>query len=411
MAEDLAGRLRASLQRQEIQLRTSLVLNPVENVPFAEDLAVVGGPLHGLYNSDKSRTRSQRQGTELQFSGRQAMEEDSRSIYAAWAAALGAADATLRVLSGLHAHVTLFMAMAQPGQKVLLLPVEGGGHLSGKAILERLGLEVIDLPLDREGMCVDMSAALDLCAESEPDFLFVDRSEGLVFEDFSPLARVAGGAAIFDSSQYLTNVICGDHPNPFDWGFDLMVASVHKNFPGPQKALLATRREDEEWRRILAGVSTYVSNMHSASTYAAGLTLARDTWLREYSRRMLRVAVALEDELAERGVPVVRRQCDIPPTHHVWIRERDRERAFETYERLEQCLILTNFRTLPYGLGPGLRLGVNSAARLGLDIDDVPRLAELIADIRRVGPRPSLRKEAKEFSLEIWSRQRKSECS
>jgi glycine hydroxymethyltransferase len=404
VADDLARRLRMSLQRQEAQLKKSLILNPVENIPFADDLAVASGLLHGLYNSDKTRTREERLDTDIQFAGRSAIEEDSRTIYAAWAAALGAADATLRILSGLHAHVTLFMAMARPGQKVLLLPVEGGGHLSGKAILERLGLEVEDLPIDAESMRVDIPAALERCDENAPDFLFIDRSEGLVFEDLSPLARVAGSRTVFDLSQYLTNVICGDHPNPFDWGFDLMVASVHKNFPGPQKALLATRENDEEWRHILSGVSTYVSNMHVASTYAAALTLSRDSWLQEYSQRMLRVAVALEDELAERGVPVVRRPRDLPPTHHVWIREADRERAFATYERLEQCLIFTNFRTLPYGLGPGVRLGANSAARLGLDVEDVPRLAELIADIRRDGPTPALRQGAEEFSRAIWSR-------
>jgi glycine hydroxymethyltransferase len=410
VSDGLAARLRASLQRQEARLQTSLILNPVENVPFADDLAVVSGPLHGLYNSDKTRTREQRLGTDLQFSGRESIEEDSRAIYAAWAKALNAADATLRILSGLHAHVTLFMAMAKPGQRVMLLPIEGGGHLSGKAILERLGLVVEDLPIDTEAMRVDISAALERCAEDPPDFLFVDRSEGLVFEDLSPLAEVAGTRTVFDSSQYLTNVICGDHPNPFQWGFDLMVASVHKNFPGPQKALLATREADEEWKRILSGVSTYVSNMHSTSTYAAALTLTRDAWLREYSRRMLRVAVALEDELAERRVPVVRRPRELPPTHHVWIREADRERAFTTYERLEQCLILTNFRRLPYGLGLGLRLGVNSVARLGLDVEDVPRLAELIAEIRASGPTAALRAEANAFSRSIWSRSREG-CS
>lgn len=403
-AGDLEAHLRASLQRQEVELRSSLILNPVENVPFAEDLATIASPLHGLYNSDKTRNRAQRVGTNLQFSGRRAIEEDSRKIYTAWARALGAADTTLRVLSGLHAHVTLFMAMAKPGQKVMLLPVEGGGHLSGKAILQRLGLEVEDLPLNADEMRVDVGLALERCADDPPDYLFIDRSEGLVFEDFSALGKIPGTRTIFDSSQYLTNIICGDHPNPFDWKFDLMVASVHKNFPGPQKALLATRKNDEGWRRILAGVSTFVSNMHSASTYAAALTLTRDAWLRDYSKRMLRVAVALEDALKECGVPVVKRSRDLPPTHHVWILEGDRERAFTTYERLEQCRILTNFRTLPYGLGPGLRLGVNSAARLGLDVDDIPRLAELIAEIRKVGSQPALRKATDAFSRSIWAR-------
>lgn len=352
----LAHRLRASLDDQERLLRSSLILNPVENVPFAEDLAVAAGPLHGLYNSDKVRTREERARTPTQFAGRQALESDCRLVYEAFADALGAADATLRLLSGLHAHIVLFMAMACPGQRVVLLPVEAGGHVSGRAILERLGLEVIDMVVDVDRMRVDIDRTLELCDAETPEFVLVDRSEGLVFEDFSALAG-GGRLTVFDGSQYLTNIVCGDHPNPLSWGFDLMLASVHKNFPGPQKALLATREIGPAWTDILAGISTFVSNMHVASTYVAGLTLARRDWLVRYSRRMLDVAVRLETELAGLGVPVVRRSPDLIPTHHVWIREASREHAFDTYEHLERCLIMTNFRCLPYGLGYGVRMG------------------------------------------------------
>jgi glycine hydroxymethyltransferase len=401
---DFASRLRASLARQEELLRSSLVLNPVENFPIPEDLRVVAGPLHGLYNTDKVRSREQRLGTIMQFAGREAMERDVKEIYAAWAQALDAGDVTLRVLSGLHAHVTLFMAMARPEQKVLLLPVEAGGHVSGRAILERLGLEIIEMEVDGEGMCVDQEATMERLRH-QPDFVFVDRSEGLVFEDFSDLARVDEAVTIFDSSQYLTNIIAGDHPNPFNWGFDLMIASVHKNFPGPQKALLATRREDDRWRQILSGVSTYVSNMHTTSAYVTGLTLSRRDWLGEYSKRMLETAVILEEQLLERGVPVVKRRRDLPPTHHLWIKERSREKAFQTYERFEQCSINTNFRLLPYSLGYGIRMGMSAVARLGLTAADVPRLAELIAEVRSRGSTNALKEGCGAFAKELWARE------
>ena len=407
MEDDLAARLRASLAHQEDLLRSTLILNPVENIPFAEDLIPASGILHGLYNSDKQRSRLDRVSTPIQFAGRQAMESDSRDIYAAWAHALGAEDATLRLLSGLHAHIVLFMSMAQPGQKVLLLPVTAGGHVSGKAILQRLGLEVVDMAVDVGRQRVDLAETLNIWRSERPDYVLVDRSEGLVFEDFSELAQLPGTTTIFDASQYLTNVICGHDPNPIDWGFDLVIASVHKNFPGPQKALLATRRVDDRWQRILSGISTFVSNMHMTSTYAAGLTLARAQWLAEYSSRMLEIAVALEAELAMRDVPVVRRPGGLP-THHLWIREGSREAAFETYERLERCQILTNFRQLPYSLGFGLRLGTSAVARLGLTIASVPALADLIADIRCQGPSAELQRAARRFSEAIWSRERGS---
>jgi glycine hydroxymethyltransferase len=399
----LDGELRASLTDQLRLLRGSLILNPVENVPFADDIAVTASPLHGLYNSDKVRTREQREVADIVFGGRRAIEEDCRKIYAAWAAALGAEDATLRLLSGLHAHIVLFMAAASPGQSVLLLPVRAGGHVSAQRILERLGLEVVEMAVDDERMCVDMAGTLDRVGERVPDFVFVDRSEGLVVEDFSPLTRL-GALSVFDSSQYLTNVIAGDHPNPLAEGFDLLVSSVHKSFPGPQKALIAARKADDRWKQLLAGVSTYVSNMDMTSSYAATLTLARTDWLATYSKRMLACATLLERELAGNGVPVVRRPDHAIPTQHVWVREVTKRKAFAVFEALEQCHILTNLRTLPYSLGPGIRLGLTAAVRIGLDEPDVPRLAHLLADIRRRGATRALRAEASAFSKSIWDR-------
>ncbi len=404
MDDQTADKLRESVARQDRILRSSLILNPVENVPFAADIEVASSTLHGLYNTDKSRSREQRLQTDMQFSGRRALERDSRTIYDEWAKALRAADATLRVLSGLHAHIVMFMAISEPGQSVLLLPERAGGHTSAHSILTRLGLEVIEMAVDDKNQQVDIASTLDRCKGRRPDFVFVDRSEGLVVEDFATLTDLPLQASIFDGSQYLTNILSGDHPNPFDSGFDLIVASVHKNFPGPQKALLATRSQTDLWSRLLRGISTFVSNMHSTSTYAAGLTLGRSEWLCVYSKRMLSCAVSLENELSDRGVPVVIRPPDRLPTHHLWLQEPTKEDAYNTYEALERCRILTNFRKLPYGLGFGLRMGVNAAVRIGLEEDDIPQLADLITGVRADGPSPSMKALSKEFNESIWER-------
>ena len=164
-AEDLVSTLRASLAEQEELRRFTLVLNPVENFPFPSDLAVTAGTLHGLYNTDKLRSRDEQVATDMQFAGRSAIARDSRLAYSAWATALGAADATLRLLSGLQAHAVLFMSIARPGQRVLQLPVEAGGHVVGSKILERLGLEVAQMVSDDAGMCIDMDRTLARCAD------------------------------------------------------------------------------------------------------------------------------------------------------------------------------------------------------------------------------------------------------
>ena len=394
--------LRLGHKRFEEVVRGSIILNPVESIVFADDIGVASSITHGLYNTDKVRTRDQRRQTDHQFAGRDELARLSQRVYQAFAKALKADAATLRLLSGLNAHQVLFMSLAEPGQTVLLLPVKAGGHTSGAPILERLGLRVVEMVVDLDNRCIDIDATLNLCPS--PDFVMVDRSEGIVIEDFSALANIPGAVTIFDASQYLTHVITGDHPNPFDIGFDLILSSTHKNFPGPQKALIATRTVDETWQRLLRGISTHVSNMDVTSTIAAGLTLSRRPWLDQYSKGMLAAAVSLEDELAEHGVPTIRRDRHAVPTHHLWISEPSRDKAFNTFEALERARIMTNFRKLPYDQGLGLRLGVNTIVRQGIQEVEISQLAMLIAEIRNCGPTPALRHETRDLAQRLWAR-------
>ena len=144
--------------------------------------------------------------------------------------------------------------------------------------------------------------------------------------------------------------------------------------------------------------------MNTASTYAAALTLDRRSWLAEYSKRILGVAVMLEKQLIARGVPAVQRNTNAPPTHHVWIREASKGAAFEKYEALKACRILTNFRLLPYSRSDTDFGSVLVPRCLGLTDEDVPELAELIAGIRIFVGISALRIRAREFNESLWAR-------
>ena len=61
----------------------------------------------------------------------------------------------------------------------------------------------------------------------KPDYIFVDRSEGLYYEDFSWLKEIPC-VKVFDASQYVTNIMARDYTNPFDMGFDIILTSLHK---------------------------------------------------------------------------------------------------------------------------------------------------------------------------------------
>ncbi len=376
------GALLESLERQRELLSTSIVLTPVDSLPFCLADRDHTAFLHGLYLTDKVRDRETALNTVIQFAGREDAAEDLAAIHRLLADAFGAAEGSLRLLAGLQAHTVTFMSVAKIGQSVMLLPEEAGGHFSTHAILQRLGLRTIDIPIDYAHLCVDAAAMLALAEQESPDFIFIDRSEGLRYEDFSFIGQIEGPAKIFDASQCVTPIITHRYENPLTWGFDLMLFTLHKSFPGPQKAGIVSRDGGELWHELLGGLSAFVSSSHAENSYLVGLALLRRQWLERYASRLFATALELEAQLATRGVPVVSRDSQglggWPSTHHIWIRSADRDDAFSQYESLAQAGILTNYRKLPYRLGYGLRLGTTFSSVSGIDVEHTGELADLV---------------------------------
>ena len=398
--------LELSLARQKDEFENSLILNPVENAPNPDILEPCSSFLHGLYNTDTIRTCEQKIESKIQFSGRTAITEDINQIYTMWQNLLGGEAISMRLLSGLHAHIVLFMSITNIGQKVLALPEKAGGHMSSYAILKRLGLQVRDIPYDCKKMKIDQSKCIDEIENFQPDVIFIDRSEGLIYEDFTWLGQYKTKSTcykVFDASQYLTNIICGDYISPFDMGFDLILSTLHKNLPGPQRALVCARESNEMWKRLRSGISTYVSNMHVFSIYSAGLLLKDYEKLKSLSRNMLINASLLETELMKRNVPVIVRNSspEYPPTHHCWIGPLSKDAAFQLYSVLEKAGILTNYRLLPYEIGYGLRLGLSGATNSGLQPHHISNLSELIAAAYKNGYSKHLEAECAKFICNV----------
>lgn len=372
-----------SLDQQRRLLAGSIVLTPVDSLPLCLADRDHTAFLHGLYLTDKIRDVEAKKNAVVQFGGREQAAHDIAGIHRLLAEALGARAGSLRLLSGLQAHAATFMSISAIGQTVMLLSEEAGGHFNTHAIFERLGLRTIDMPIDHARLCIDRVGTVDLVERARPDFVFIDRSEGLRYEDFSFIGGLDGPTTVFDASQYLTPIITGRYENPLTWGFDLMLFTLHKNFPGPQKAGVVSREPGALWERLSSGLSTFVSSSHAENTYLAGLTLLREECLGNYVRRLLRSASELELHLARRGVAVVpraRQGSDAwPPTHHLWILCESREAAFAQFESLTAVRIHTNYRKLPYGLGYGLRLGTTFSAVAGIDLPHIEELADIIA--------------------------------
>ena len=359
-----------------------LILNPVENLPFliTENM---NSESHGLYVSDKIKSDEIVKNSKIGFSGRQEYNDRVQEIYMTWRQAMNSEGFSMRLLSGLHAHIIIFMGIGNIGDKVLLLPEEAGGHYATKGILERLGYYVIEMAVDYENYSIDIPATIRIVQQEKPDFIFVDRSEGINYEDFSELLSHADEnvCSIFDASQYITNIIFEDLPSPFKMGFDIILSTLHKNFPGPQKAFVCSKKNSIYWKRIQKGMSDYVSSLHIENLLFAGDIIKQQNLLKKYSKKMLTNSVQLERELKNRGLPVVEKKTEVLPTHHIWIKMEHSDQAFQFYKNMEACGLLVNYRKLPYRLDYGIRMGTAAATLQGLNESNISVLARIIADI------------------------------
>lgn len=400
------NKLYESLEYQQKKFENELILNPVENAPFPDILEPCNSFLHGLYNTDTVRDNDGKFNSKIQFSGRDEITKDIQYIYSKWAQLLDAEKVSMRLLSGLHAHIIMFMGLTSIGDKVMVLPEQAGGHFSGIAILKRLGLCVEEIPYDSAKMRVDKKAFREKYNNFQPSVVFVDRSEGLIYEDFTWMCNFVSCYKIFDASQYLTNIICKDYKTPFEMGFDLIISTMHKNLPGPQRAFIAAKRADHNWEKLRSSISTYVSNMHVFGIYSAGLLLGHMQELNQLSTLMLQNTTLLDQGLAENGVPIIHRVSDEnnPPTHHCWIHTETQEQAFKLYLNLEKMGILTNYRLLPYNIGYGLRLGLSGATMSGLRPEHIPLLAKIISDTYNEGYSVQLHNKARELIVDIKER-------
>ena len=346
----------------------SLILNPTENIPFYSDVNL--NFMEGMYISEEPRDEN----SKVIFAGRRNINE----LYDVWCKYMNAKAVTFKPHSGLDAHISVFMSLGQIGEKILLLPEEAGGHFSTHQILTRLGFEVCFFITDNKQYKVDIPRSMALIENWKPDYIFVDRSEGLYYEDFSWLKDVPC-IKVFDASQYLANIMAQDYSNPFDMGFDIILTSLHKNYPGPQKAAIFFRQEDDIWQRIMKGLSVYISNIHPKDICSLLLSFPSESILKSYSQKMLSTTRLLEEALLQYRLPVVKRDFSNTWTQHIWIQPENKKKTYQVFRLLEELHILTNYRLLPYGLGYGLRLGTAAAIRQGLEDTFVPALAEVIS--------------------------------
>ncbi len=296
----------------------------------------------------------------------------------------------LRPVSGTIANASVFRVLAQPGDLAVIAPVQAGAHVSHTKFgtLGALSIKQVEMPYDEENMNVDIDKAVKLIEEVKPKFAVLG---GSVYIFPHPVKEIAdavhsvGGYLHYDAAHVLGLIMGKRWHNPLKLGADVLTASTHKTFPGPQGGVIASVNE-----KLFKSISKtifpwFVSNHHLHRIPATAITaLEMIKFGEKYAEQIVKNAKKLAESLASLGFKVLGEKFGYTKSHQVLVDVRGQGGGAKAAKLLEDANIIVNKNLLPYDTPDkvkdpsGLRLGVQEVTRFGMKEDDMEEIANFM---------------------------------
>ncbi len=298
-----------------------------------------------------------------------------------------ASHVELRPLSGHTAGNAVMAGLCRPGDTVMELSREGGGHrLATKlATAPLIPLNIQHLPFDDAAFNVDVEQTLQVVRETRPRLVIVGSSNFLFPVPLRALAEglldVPDTVLVYDASHVLGLIAGRRFQDPLAEGAHVVIAGTQKSFPGPQGGIVYSN-DGGLMRTISEAVyPALLSNHHLARIPSLGMAMAE--MLESggvYADALIRNAKALATALAGQGLIVVGAAMGYTQSHTVLVGTGALDRAKDWGDALDQMDIVANSVALPASLGgTGLRFGVSELTRGGATVADMLEVASVIA--------------------------------
>jgi glycine hydroxymethyltransferase len=299
----------------------------------------------------------------------------------------GAEHANVQPHSGAQANNATYMALLDPGDTIMGLALDHGGHLTHGMKLNVSGklYEVVPYHVRREDGLVDMDEVERLAHEHRPKVIVAGWSaypRRLDFAAFRSIADSVGARLFVDMAHFAGLVAAGEHPNPVEHA-DVVSTTIHKTLCGPRSGMILCREE------LAADINRSVFPgqqggplMHIIAAKAVALGIAATDGFAARQRQTIANAKALAEELEAGGIPVLTGGTDV---HLVLVDLTPSGLDGKTAEtRLEQVGITVNRNAIPFDERPpmnpsGLRIGTPALTTRGLVEDDLREIGQVIS--------------------------------
>ena len=384
-AHEAVRKVFAVMRRQDAWRADTLNMIASENVLSPLALRAMVSDFVGRYAEGHPGARYY-EGTKYVDEVEARLAEEVRGVFRC-----GRAD--VRPVTGTVANEAVFSAIVEKGGTVLAHGVPAGGHVSHQryGALGKVAGKIRRIPLEADGLEVNVARTRDLIAKEKPSVIVLGRSLFLFPEPVAELADVCrenGTRLLFDAAHVLGLVAGGQFQDPLHEGADIMMGSTHKTFFGPQRGVIVSDTADDElWRRVDRGVFPGATSNHHLFSLPSMLvaTLEVREFGKAYAKAVTENAVAFARALHRRGVPVVGEGRGFTRSHQVAVDATPFGGGGECARRLAEQGIVANSNMLP-GDDPktardprGIRFGVQEMTRFGFGPDEMDASAELVA--------------------------------
>ena len=298
----------------------------------------------------------------------------------------GAEHANVQPHAGAQANNAAYMALLEPGDTIMGMALDHGGHLTHGMRLNVSGklYEVVAYHVRREDHLVDMDEVERLAHEHRPKVIVAGWSaypRQLDFAAFREIADSVDARLLVDMAHFAGLVAAGEHPNPVEHA-DVVTTTIHKTLCGPRSGMILCREElaKEIDRSVFPGQQGGPL-MHVIAAKAVALGIADSDGFRARQRQTIANARAFGDELQSGGVDVLTGGTDV---HLVLVDLTPTGLDGKTAEkRLEDVGITVNRNAIPFDERPpmnpsGLRIGTPALTTRGLVEDDLREVARII---------------------------------
>ncbi len=292
--------------------------------------------------------------------------------------------------SGSQANAAVYLALLQPGDTLLGMSLDAGGHLTHGSRVSSSGkyYHSVAYGLDEQTGLIDYERVRELALEYKPKLIIAGGSAYSRIVDFSVFRRIAdevGAFLMVDMAHFAGLVAGGIYPNPLRWA-DVVTTTTHKTLRGPRGGMILTNNP-EIAKKINSAVFPGLQGgplMHIIAAKAVAFGEALSPEFKSYAGRVVENAAVLADTLSSRGISLVSGGTD---THLILIDLRSQGlTGVAVCDALAEAGIVCNKNSVPGdpqkpSITSGLRVGTPAGTTRGFGVAEFTKIGHWIADI------------------------------